>query len=223
MKPYILSIILLAVLLFFVIRGFRKGIIVMLLGIASWLFLIVFSSWLGPVIRTQLESSSAVSSRVNAAVEKKITEQENKNGISVSFDGGTGIVLPSFMEDSFERTEAKIASTVTDARYRVHRALVETCSDFVMRGISLVITGIITLLIVFFLRRIILLVSKLPVIHGASRALGGILGLVEGMLAVWLILYLFECFGAAKGGGAAYIAADPVLSFIERYNIFHRI
>lgn len=65
------------------------------------------------------------------------------------------------------------------------------------------------------------LVTKLPLIHGANKLAGAVVGLAEGFLAVWLFLYIIE-----MGNGSLFgvdfmpvISGTPFLNFLFQHNL----
>lgn len=69
------------------------------------------------------------------------------------------------------------------------------------------------------------LLTKLPVVHGANKLLGLLLGIAEGFLAVWLILYLIRVnegnfFGTDM---IASIEGNTFLNFLYVHNLIEHL
>lgn len=65
------------------------------------------------------------------------------------------------------------------------------------------------------------LLTKLPVVHGINKLLGLLLGIAEGFLAVWLILYLIQVNGGSFFGldAAASLQENTFLNFLYVHNL----
>lgn len=71
--------------------------------------------------------------------------------------------------------------------------------------------------IVFFSAKI---VSKLPVVHGLDRLLGGVVGVLETVIIVWVIFALVMSFGLGVIGEQIilYIKESKILTFLYENN-----
>lgn len=65
------------------------------------------------------------------------------------------------------------------------------------------------------------LLTKLPLVHGANRALGLFLGAIEGLLMIWLLFYLVWVNGGVLFGKdvCAMIFANPFLEYLYQNNL----
>ena len=65
------------------------------------------------------------------------------------------------------------------------------------------------------------LFTKLPLVHGINKLSGLLLGIAEGFLAVWLILYLIQVNGGSLFGidAAASIQENTFLNFLYVHNL----
>lgn len=69
------------------------------------------------------------------------------------------------------------------------------------------------------------LLTKLPLVHGMNKLLGFLLGIMEGFLAVWLILYLIQVNGGKLFGmnAAASIGGNTFLNFLYVHNLIEHL
>ena len=65
------------------------------------------------------------------------------------------------------------------------------------------------------------LLTKLPLVHGINKLSGLLLGIIEGFLAVWLILYLIQVNEGSFLGmdAAASIQGSTFLNFLYLHNL----
>lgn len=65
------------------------------------------------------------------------------------------------------------------------------------------------------------LLTRLPLVHGVNKFLGALLGVIKGLLAVWLILYLIRINGGRFFGmdTAVCIGENAFLQFLYVHNL----
>jgi len=100
-------------------------------------------------------------------------------------------------------------------------------SSYMDKDIVKMVVAIILLLLLCIAHRIISLVffsakliSKLPVVHGIDRLLGGVVGVLETILIVWVIFALIMTFGLGIIGDqiVLYVKESWLLSFLYEHN-----
>ncbi|MBP3460664.1 MAG: CvpA family protein [Lachnospiraceae bacterium] len=65
------------------------------------------------------------------------------------------------------------------------------------------------------------LLTKLPVVHGLNKLFGLLLGLIEGFLLVWLLLYIIQIKEGSLFGVdfRTMIMGSPFLGFLSDHNL----
>ena len=100
-------------------------------------------------------------------------------------------------------------------------------SSYMDKDIIKMIVAIILFLVLYIVHRIISmvffsakLVAKLPVVHGVDRLAGGIVGVLETVLIVWVIFALLMSFGLGVLGQQLilYIKESRLLTFLYEHN-----
>lgn len=89
------------------------------------------------------------------------------------------------------------------------------------RIVVIILVFILGMLLFRFVVTSLNLLSKLPIIHGLNRICGGILGLAEGIIIVWLLLYFVFLFPQVTFFRIAYnqIRDIPFLLFLYENNL----
>lgn len=69
------------------------------------------------------------------------------------------------------------------------------------------------------------LLTKLPLVHGLNKLLGFLLGIAEGFLTVWLILYLARVNEGTLFGLNLFasIESEPFLYFLYKHNLIEHL
>ncbi len=100
-------------------------------------------------------------------------------------------------------------------------------SSYMDKDIIKMIVAIILFLVLCIVHRVISLlffsakvVSKLPVVHGLDRLAGGIVGVLETVLIIWVFFSLLMSFGLGVPGQQLilYIKESRILSFLYEHN-----
>ncbi|MBE7009917.1 MAG: hypothetical protein E7418_00320 [Ruminococcaceae bacterium] len=87
-----------------------------------------------------------------------------------------------------------LAAAATDVTNAAANTMAESIATLAMKLLGIVIVFILVKLILWVVLRFLDVVSKLPVIHSANKLLGGALGVLYGVLAIYLILALLTLF-----------------------------
>ena len=84
---------------------------------------------------------------------------------------------------------------------------------------------LIGILVIYIIDKIIKGIGLVPGIRDVNRLLGVIAGLIEGMLAIWLLMYIASCFPASAVGHFVIENAekDQLLYFVYENNLIARI
>lgn len=201
--PYIHLIydgIIVGILLFFFLRGRKKGLILTLCGLVAFFVAIIgarmaaeaftpkAADLLQPrfstVIETQLENG--LSEKLN----EMLNDAEQSDNAIVGFLTGLGFY--DDIADSIRTAVAgQTAQTVTD----VALALARTVAEVVAGVLVFVVAFLLITVGWFLLSHALDLAARLPIIHGLNRTLGGLFGLLQGMLFLFLIAWVLRLMG----------------------------
>ncbi|MCF0143114.1 MAG: CvpA family protein [Parasporobacterium sp.] len=214
-------IVLLAV---FVIVGFARGLLRILVTTFSLVITIVVAALLTVPVGNLLQEKTFVGTEVTKGVEgyidgkisvdtKKVLETDPNEFID-------GLFLPKFIKD-----DLKESNTITK-----YNALgVKNFKEYIVKQlvglIVRLITFILLLIIVYLLTRLLLAISKLiekiPVINGINRVFGGLIGLIEGALIVWILCSIVMALASTALGETIVkvIRESAFLSFVYDNNM----
>ena len=208
-----LAIILAVAWILMIVRGVRNGILRMAFGVLSVVLVLAIASRANPIVVSYLEKRPEVVAWADKTAEKYIDAKEKESGTDVSKDIDSSkddsksidnIQIPGFMRESMLKELEKIKDSTSNAAEetttKIKKATVEIISGLIIKGIAMIIVMIGSMIIIAILRVIINLIGRLPIIHGASKILGGILGALEGLVLIWIVLFMIECFSATSQG-----------------------
>lgn len=172
MVSYIIDIAAAALMVIAFSVGMKKGLVKSVWRAASWIICAVLVMVLiNPTIN--LAKETPVYEKAYETVEGEISERLNKSG-----GEGAQIGIPEFIlknaniKSAVDKTAAEIAGNITE--------LIIKIAAFVL---LFVIVKIILVIVFHMLNA----ASKLPVINGTNKLLGGLLGLINILFALYIV------------------------------------
>lgn len=192
--------IIVAILLFFFLRGRKRGLILSLCGLAAFFVAIIgarmacdaFTPHVADLLQPRF--SSVIEVQLDNGLSEKLNEmlikaEESDNAI-IGLLTGLG-----FYEDVADVIQNAVlgetAQTVTD----VAMALARTVAEVVACVLVFVVAFLLITVAWFLLSHALDLAARLPIIHGLNRTLGGLFGLLQGMLLLFLIAWVLRLMG----------------------------
>lgn len=175
----IADFVLIGVIALFVIFGVARGLVKSLFGLGSILLSIILALTLYPVV-TEVLQESPVGAFVQGNVENLLGQKEAATDeAQMPESGETQAPLPEVIQGTLE-----------EAAQQTKQVLVVRVTDAALNIISMLIVFILVKIILWIAARVLDLATKLPVIHGCNKLLGGVFGGVSGVLVVYLLLGL---------------------------------
>lgn len=202
-------------------HGYRVGLMRMVLSVATFLVTIVLVRLLAPVGVQMLKSNEYVYNGIRQPVEELLEEHVN------------GQVRTEEVLENVHLSE-DVKSSILEAAQGIGIEEIELFTPQI-KGvtadcITLKLIDMLAYVILFFLINVVLRVictllnsfSKLPVIKGVNKLAGGAIGLIEGVVFMWLVFVIITIFSATVWGGWCFeqIAASQILSVLYANNIF---
>ncbi len=214
------------ILLLSAFSGFRKGFFKTAITMTSFLAAIVIVSAIHPIVTAVVRERTGIEETVRHTVYELLAEA----GEHAAFDGavgefGDGKALPKSWEDALrglplEQVGEKLGLQGLTADQLFRQAGLERIVDYYVDyyGNILIkaISYVISVLIAYLLIRIGLLVAEvigaIPVLSMLNRVAGLLLGLIRGVVILWLLgLVIAMCAG--------YEGMAPVLNMIQESGI----
>lgn len=173
------------------IVGYHSGLIRTVWSVASIVIALVLSMSLNPTVVTVLKDNVHLDSYLENVVDEKmsdmnpsisldtITEQEQESYIE-------GLGLPEPWRNTLIRNNTEnIYNALGVNSFKEY--LVENIVNLLVQVIGYIIVFILIFLILRILAIALNLISKLPIIHGVNKIVGGVLGFIRGAALVWAL------------------------------------
>lgn len=218
----ILSIVILLVVLLFMVRGYRKGLVQMVASMTTLILTIFLVSIATPHISNALKTQTPVYNMIEEKCEDFI--KSGTDQISSKIEESEWIEnlkIPGFLQEMIKENN----NTVSYEKMNVD-SFGEYISHFLATMILNVLSYIITFIAALILIKVIAgalgLLTHLPVIHSMNRILGAAMGLIQSLFLIWLFLLVVTLFGNTEWGDyiMKMINDSSVLTALYDANIY---
>ncbi len=210
------------------VNGFIKTVLHLLIGVVTMILVLILS----PQVCTFLEEQTSLPSYIENKVETQIWEKIENDGTM-----NEGIVGEEEQENLINSLPflPLLKNTVLESedlnRYAMQgmEKMVGYISSVIAEKIVVLIGYVATFLVVFFILRVITFLlnflAHVPILHGINKLAGLVLGLVEGLLIIWILGMLLVIFSATALGTSAAecISASPFLTWIYGKNMLQEL
>lgn len=222
-----LGIVVLAFMAFACYIGYRRGFIKEVVSMFFLLLTVGIVWMINPYINQFVKENTPIYSLIQESCRELInTETEEKQVID---DNGQkelieNLSLPEFLKKELEENNTaaiyKYLSVTTFTDY-----VAEYLACTVVNGIAFVISLAFATILVRIATYALDIIAKLPIINGANKAAGAVLGLVKCLLFVWIAFLILTILCNTEIGktGLDLIEKDRLLSWIYDNNIFVKV
>lgn len=208
------------ILLACIIRGARKGMLRIIFGIIAWVFLICFINYGSGMVASYIQGNTDIPISIQQNIGNHLHERYNS---AEEKEAGTGeeavlSVVPNTIKNEIvESIQESIDATIG--------IIAEELTSAAIKGISTILCVIIGIFIIFVVDKIIKALGFVPGVRDVNRLFGMLAGLFEGLLVIWVIMYIADCFPASAVGRFVInnLENDQLLIFIYQNNIIKEI
>lgn len=229
-------ILVIALWAFYIVRGYKKGMLRMLYSLVSWIVILVISVWATPYVSDFLTENTAIESKIyeksyeklhemvnGSAQNKQNNENSDKNNINQEILAVLGIEIPEELADAV-MGDTNIADSVLETT-GLYEQISKQITEWAMRGISFIICIIIAVIASHILYSMIKIVEDVPVIGTLNRILGIIVASIKCLFVVWTCFAIIAMNGATETGIilTSYIYESEFLIFLYENNLILNI
>jgi uncharacterized membrane protein required for colicin V production len=218
---------LIAVVIFlavYAIRGRQEGFIKTVFSIFSILIALVLTYEIQPYVSKTLQHNDKIVSYVEHKVDASVDLDKKEEGVSDQRSSIEGLRLPKSLKKSL----------IENNNTEVYKALVvEKFEDYVssylamviLNALSFVVVFLIVYVLLFIISRALDILSHLPLINGLNKTAGLLVGLLRGLVVIWILCILLTMFSSTKTSQLlyGYINDSYILSSIYDNNILLHI
>ncbi len=222
-----LGIIVLALIVFACVSGFRKGFVKELVSaffmIISFLLVWVINPYVNTFVREYTPVYETIQNQCRDMVmeqtgDKKTLDKEEQSEVMENLE------IPDLLKNTLVKN-----NTVETYRYLA----VSTFSDYIadslavmaVNGISFLLSYIISAVVIKMLGYILNVLTKLPVINGINKLAGGVVGGAKCVIFIWIALLILTllCDTSLGKEGLTLVQKDTFLNFLYNQNVFVKV
>ena len=222
-----LGIVVLALIVFACVSGFRKGFVKEIVSaffmIISFLLVWVINPYVNTFVREYTPIYDTIQDKCQEMVlektgDKKTLDKEEQSQVMDSLE------LPDLLKNTLAEN-----NTAETYRYLAVSTFSEYISDslavMTVNGISFLLSYIISAVAIKLLGYILNVLTKLPVIHGINKLAGGAVGGAKCVIFIWIALLVLTllCDTSLGKQGMALVQQDTFLSFLYNQNVFVKV
>ncbi len=226
----LLTIIVLAGLLVFAVRGLRRGLVRSVFSTFSIIIAIVIAVNFSPQVSKVIQGMPLYDSLTLRVEEAMFKDQASESGTAdyADMDDPTINEQASFIDDlPFPRSVKN--ALMSNNNSEVYEALgVSGFKNYIAGLISCFIVNALSLLIIFILALIAVrligsalnIIARLPVLHALNKIGGFAFGLVNGLVIVWVLGMILTFFTGTQAGQWIYgqISESRILTALYNGN-----
>lgn len=201
---YIIVLLIVAFMVYMAKRGSRRGIIKLLYTIVSIIVCMTISSLLTEPVTSFLKKDTGLYKAIHSSVDDYVRENiEMKSVQSIASASGqiqtedilesiddSSILPKQLMENIVDMDD--VTGMADKGSEQLMKYIVNAISEFLLHIIVSLCIIIIMYMILFAVGKSLNFVSRLPVIHEVNKASGYVIGIVEGVVMLWLFCLLLS-------------------------------
>ncbi|HHT97745.1 MAG TPA: CvpA family protein [Clostridiales bacterium] len=221
-----MNIVLLIVLAIIIINAYigrRLGLVKILFSMLSMVIAIALTMWISPKIDKVLLNNDKVYEKVINGVEKSF-EEKDKNEAKDQDEYINKLPIPESLRKSIKENEL-----VEKQTEKITNQFKQNVYGYMAKVVIKAIAFLITFMTVFIMLRVLSLalnvISKLPIINALNQSGGLLVGLVQGVIIVWILFIVITASSSTELGKMALdsIKSSKILSFIYDTNFIFDI
>lgn len=198
------DIFVLAIILGFGYFGFRKGLMLSLLKLASFFIAVLVAVKFSPFV-AKILAGTFIFTKIKSGIYGKLMLQQdaqmsavNEGAAEAAESMVDGLKLPGFLKNLISD---KVAEKMPNVGELIDYASIadkisDVLANFVTTVISVILLYIVARITLIFARSILKKVSRLPVLKQADKLGGFALGAIEGLLTIYIIFAILMLFHA---------------------------
>lgn len=217
-----------AILLGCMLNGRRKGLIKTIFSLFSVIVALLLTTVVAPVISAQLQSNESLMSYVEDKVELAMDGYLDAAGEEAEGDSGQdellhNLPLPKAVRDMLvaNKTKESYEALAVD---NLQAYVVKYVTGVVINAGTFIVVFLVINLALIILAHVLDIISKLPVLNALNKTGGAIIGLVEGLLLVWILCIMLTIFSSTDFAKEAFaqINENQLLSYLYSNNLLLR-
>lgn len=214
-------------------RGYRKGFVREIMSFFFVFLALAFAWMINPYVNDFMMEKTPVYERIQESCRNLVDSQDmnvSDGKDSDSENADVAVQEENLFIDRLGLPEILQKSLTDHNTAEVYKELaVDSFNDYVsgylanmiVSGLSYLISYVLANLAIRLLSCILNAIAELPLINGANRLTGAVIGVAKGVLFLWIALLILTILCSTEVGkaGFALVEKDSILSAIYKYDV----
>lgn len=219
-----LLIVVLIILAASALRGYQNGFIKTIFSLFSVIVALVVSGWISPMISKSLQQNEKIMSTVTTKLEEviKFDGGIKKTNEEVSFINK--LSLPNSMKDYLiENNHKEIYEAMNIEKFDEY--VTHLLATVILNAVSYLLCFVVVLVCLAIISRLVDFVSRLPLLNELNKTGGFAIGLLHGVIKVWIFFLLITIFSTTSFGENIFpmINQSVFLTFLYENNLLLKL
>lgn len=207
--------------------GFRRGFVREAVTMFFWVLSIVLVWFMNPYVNNFLKENTPLYEIVQNSTRDYV--ESKLEGNTAMEEQGQSSLLESLGLPTFLTEEIKENNNAAVYQYLAVNTFVDYVSDYLalaaINGVSFLVSLLLATLLIRMLTYALDIIARLPVINGINKSAGALVGIVKGVLFIWIILLVMTIFCNTEVGcrGLELVERDVLLKWLYERNVFVNI
>lgn len=216
----VLDCIVIGLILWFTMLGYKRGVLVTALGFLPMLCGIV-GAWIFTPILSAILKETPLYSNMIGNLSESFTSASNSAMDSINSSFIENLALPEFLVDILEVNNNPVAYEILGVSNDMPLYVASFIANACVNVISVIIIYVVIYICANLVVKALNLISKLPVLNSVNRTLGMTIGMLQGVLWVWvlgIVVFLYQ-FTSSGSDSLEFINESMVAKIFYEYNI----
>ena len=218
----IAGIVVIIYLILFLVIGFRRGLLRMVLAGGSLVITLIIAGAAAQPAADYIRYDTAIGPKLQQNIEDLV--ESKLGGVGEALDEAEDEFIDSLLLPSSVKSDLKEKNTL--ARYAdqgvdsFKEYIAVNLTGLIIRVVSYVLIFIIVFILIKIIVRLSRFINKIPIIGGFNRILGALLGFMEAVIFLWIACIIISLLSATDFGIACVnvINESKFLMFIYNNN-----
>lgn len=215
------------ILLVFGWMGYRRGFVKEVVSMFFVVLSIALVWFINPYVNNFLRNNTPLYSTVQSSCQDFVETQLDST-LTAGKEEQQGLIkkmgLPDFLAEGLaENNNASVYQYLDVTTFTDY--VTDYLAVAVVNGVSFLMSFLLATLLIRMITYALNIISRLPVISGINRIAGGIVGILKGLLFIWIVLLVITVFCNTETGQQILAMAekDYILNFLYEKDVFVNI
>ena len=217
-----------AIILFVLfIMGYKRGFIKEIVSTFFVILAIVIVWFINPHVNSFIKENTPIYENVQNACVEVVLEQAD--GMNAPDGNQQQTLLDNLENPNLLRNEIKKNNNAEMYNYLSVNSFSEYVSGYlaeiVVNGISFLVSFVLATLLIRIFTYALNIIASLPIVRGVNKAAGALVGLMKGIVFVWIAFLILTilCNTGVGQNLMQLVEADTFLSYLYNYNILMKV